>query len=316
MTQITVFGASGFIGRHIVRRLARDGFTVRAPSRDPEKALILKPMGDVGQIVPMLCNIRNDASVAAAIGDSGAVINLLGILYEKGRNTFQSVHVEAAARITRLSREQGAQRLIHMSALGADKASSSAYARSKAAGEDAVRAFFPDASILRPSIVFGPEDHFFNMFAALARLSPVLPLIGGGHTKFQPVYAGDVAEAVRRILRDGAHGHVYELGGPAVYTFRQLLELMLEVIGRHRRFINLPWKFVHAQAFFMEFLPHPMLTRDQIELLKTDNVLRDRMALTFRDLGIAPVAPELILPAYLGRFRRGGVEAAQPATAP
>ena len=215
MKQITVFGGTGFIGRHLIRRLAKTGAIIRVPTRDMEKALLLKPMGDVGQIVPITCNIQNDTSIAAAIGPSDAVINLVGILFEKGRKTFQSVHVETAARIARIAKEQGAARFVHISAIGAEATSASHYARSKASGEAAVRAFFPQATILRPSIVFGPEDDFFNRFAGMARLSPFLPLIGGGATKFQPVYVGDVAEAIIRAIEIPAcAGKIFELGGP------------------------------------------------------------------------------------------------------
>jgi uncharacterized protein YbjT (DUF2867 family) len=310
--QITVFGATGFIGRHAVRRLAKTGAYIRVPTRNPEKALELKPMGDVGQIVPLKCVVRSDASVAWAIGSSDAVVNLIGILYEKGRDTFQAMHVETAARIARLARDQGATHFVHLSALGADPASKSSYARSKAAGEQAVRTFFPDAVILRPSVVFGPEDHFFNMFASFARFSPVLPLIGGGHTRFQPVYVGDVAEAIMQTLtRMEAQDCLYELGGPIIYTFREMLDLMLQVICRKRKLIEIPWFLAKIQAAFLGLMPHPMLTRDQVELLKTDNIVHDPRAKTLRDLGIMPTAAELILPTYLERFRR-----VDPASAP
>jgi NADH dehydrogenase len=309
MKQITVFGGTGFIGRHVVRHLAPEGTVIRVPTRDPEKALFLKPAGGVGQIVPISCAVQSDASVAAAIGNAGAVINLIGILYDKGRNTFQALHVEAAARIARLAREQGAQSFVHVSALGASAQSLSAYARSKAAGEDAVRAFFPGATILRPSLVFGPEDNFFNMFASLARFLPVLPLFGGGGTKFQPVYVGDVAKAIVEILyRPEARGEIFELGGPSIYTFRELLELMLRETGRRRKFLNMSWNVAKAHAAFHEMLPlpHPAITRDQVELLKSDSVMSDPQAKTLRDLGINPTALEMILPTYLDRFRAGG----------
>jgi NADH dehydrogenase len=307
--QIAIFGGSGFIGRHTVRHLAPKGAIIRVPTRNPEKALNLKPAGNVAQIVPISCSLRSDASVAQAIGNSDAVINLTGILFERGRNTFQAVHVEAAARIARLAREQGAKHFVHMSALGANAQSTSSYARSKAAGEDAVRTFFPDAVILRPSIVFGPEDNFFNMFAALARFLPVLPLIGGGSTKFQPVYVGDIAVAIRRILsHTETHGHVFELGGPQIYNFRQLMELMLKVTGRKRRLVDLSWSLAKTHAALHEALPlpRPLITRDQVELLKSDNVITDRRAKTLRDLGITPTALEIILPTYMDRFRPGG----------
>lgn len=306
INQITVFGGSGFIGRHLIRRLAKTGAIIRVPTRDPENALVLKPMGDIGQIVPFACSVRNDDAIAEAIGRSDAVINLIGILYKKGRDTFQTVHVETAARIARLAKQGGAQHLLHMSSLGADGESLSSYARSKAAGERAVRTFFPDAVIIRPSIVFGPGDNFFNMFAKLARISPVLPLIGGGATRFQPVYVGDVAKAMSEVLqRPEARGMAYDLAGPQTYSFRELLELMLHITGQRRCLVGIPWPLAKIQAAIMEHMPHPMLTRDQVELLKTDNVIRNPHGETLRDLGISPMALEVILPAYLSRFRKG-----------
>jgi NADH dehydrogenase len=307
--QITVFGGSGFIGRHLVRRLAKTGAVIRVPTRHPEKALILKPMGDIGLIAPFACSLRSDDAVAEAIGSSDTVINLLGILHQKGRNTFQAVHVEAAARIARIAKQNGVKHLVHMSALGASAASASLYARSKADGEHAVSTFFPYATIMRPSIIFGPEDRFFNLFATLARYLPVLPLIGGGVTKFQPVYVGDVAEAIELSLaRADARATTYELGGPAIYSFRELLEIMMRITGRRRGFIDMPWGFakIHAALHELLPLPQPLITRDQVELLKSDNVVGARTsAKTLRDLGMTPTALEVILPTYLDRFRRG-----------
>jgi uncharacterized protein YbjT (DUF2867 family) len=304
---ITIFGANGFVGRHLVRRLAKTGAIIRIPTRDPEKALRLKPMGDVGQIVPMACSMRNDQTIVNAIKDADLVINLIGILYESGRNTFQSIHVEMAARIARLAKENGVGRFGHMSALGAKIDSHAKYASTKAAGERAVRSFFSDATIFRPSIIFGPEDNFFNLFATLARYSPILPLFGNGITQFQPVYVGDVAEAIVTALdRASACGQVYELGGPQIYTFRGLLELMLYLIKRQRYLLNIPWTLANLQAIFFECLPHPLLTRDQVELLKSDNIISDARALTLGDLGITPTALEVILPTYLHRFEATG----------
>lgn len=300
--QVTVFGANGFIGRHVVRRLAKTGAIIRVPIRDQEQALFLKPMGDVGQIVTIPCSVRSDVSVRNAIGASDAVINLIGILHEKGPHTFQGIHVEAAARIARCAKEQGARHFVHMSALGANPHSTSAYAKSKAAGEQAVRAFFPEATLMRPSIVFGPEDHFFNLFASLAGISPFLPLVGGGATRFQPVYVGDVADAIVEALHNPkAAGHLYELAGSRIYTFKDLLVLMLDVIHKQRCLLSMSWSMAKIVAFFQEMLPQPLLTRDQVELLKYDNVASG-IHPTLRDLDIDPTALELILPTYLERF--------------
>jgi len=303
MKQITIFGATGFIGRHLVRRLAKTGRVICVPTRDLEQALILKPMGDVGQIVPVAFNPRDNASIAAAIGGAECVINLIGVLYEKGQQTFQALHVDLPARLAQIARAQKVSQFIQMSALGASLSSAASYARSKAAGEDAVRAAFPEASFVRPSIVFGPEDHFFNRFAGMARLSPLLPLIAGGTTRFQPVYVGDVAEAITRLLDvPQAAGKVFELAGPDIFTFRALLELMLRTIKRRRGFINLPLGVAQLQAYFMEFLPVPPLTRDQIKLLRSDNIMHPN-ARGLVSLGIVPTALELILPTYLQRFQ-------------
>ena len=304
--RITVFGAGGFIGRHVVRRLAPLGWVVRAAQRDAVDAATLRPLGDVGQIVPMRCDLADEAAVAEAVGGSQAVINLVGVLFERGRQRFDAIHAEAAGRVARVAREAGVKHLVHISAIGADADSPSAYARSKAAGEFGVRRWFPDATILRPSIVFGPEDGFFNRFAAMARILPALPLIGGGRTKFQPVYVGDVAEAiVRALARPEAIGKVFELGGPRVASFRELMELMLAEIGRPRALIPLPFWLASLQGSVLGLLPVPPLTRDQVELLKRDNVVAPD-ALALRDLGIEPTAMEAILPTYLDIYRRGG----------
>jgi NADH dehydrogenase len=303
---VTVFGGSGFVGRAVVQELARGGARVRVACRRPDEALRCKPAGDVGQIVPIPANVRDDASVAAAVRGADAVINLVGVLYESGRQTFHAVHAEAPGRIAAAAAAAGAKRLVHVSAIGADAAAGSAYARSKGAGERAVRAAFPAATIVRPSIVFGPEDGFFNLFAGLARFTPVLPLIGGGHTRFQPVYVGDVAEAVRAALVSAdAAGRTYELGGPRVYSFRALLELMLSVIERRRLLVPVPFCLATAEAFFLEKIPMPLLTRDQVNQLKTDNVVTPGAA-GLADLGIRATALEVVLPTYLTRYRRGG----------
>ncbi len=303
---VTVFGGSGFIGRTLVKRLAKTGAAIRVPVLNPERAKLLKPMGDVGQITPMRIDIGSDGEVAAAIEGADAVINLIGILYQRGASRFDRVHVEAPGRMATAARRAGVGRFVHLSAIGADPASPAAYARSKAAGEAAVRAALPDAVILRPSIVFGPEDNFFNRFAGLAQLFPALPLIGGGHTRFQPVYVGDVADAIMVALRDPAtNGKTYELGGPRVYSFKELMTLMLAEIQRDRLLVPLPFGLATLQAAVLELLPVPLLTRDQVKMLKRDTVVAAG-ALTLRDLGIAPTVLEPILPTYLDRFRPGG----------
>ncbi|WP_119460865.1 complex I NDUFA9 subunit family protein [Rhodospirillaceae bacterium SYSU D60014] len=302
----TIFGGSGFVGRYLVQRLARRGWVIRIAVRHPDSASFLRPMGHVGQITPIAANLRDDRSVAAAVSGVDAVVNLVGILHESGRQTFKAVHVEGAQRVAMAAKAAGAERFIQMSALGADPNSPAAYARSKAAGEAAVRAAFPEASILRPSVIFGPEDDFFNRFAAMARLLPALPLIGGGKTKFQPVYVGDVAEAMARIIEDpAARGKLYELGGPQTYSFKELLELLLQEIGRRRILLPLPFSLASLQGAVLQHLPNPPLTRDQVELLKQDNVVSGTTP-TLADLGIQPTAVEVILPTYLDRFRRGG----------
>ncbi|MGE5766815.1 MAG: complex I NDUFA9 subunit family protein, partial [Bacteroidota bacterium] len=242
----------------------------------------------------------------AAVSGADAVVNLVGVLFEGGRQRFQAVHAEGAGTVASAAAAAGVESLVHISALGAAADSASAYARSKAAGEAAVREAFPEAVILRPSVVFGPEDDFFNRFAEMTRFSPALPLVGGGGTRFQPVYVGDVARAVVRALTDpGCSGKVYELGGPRVYTFKEILELLLETIGRRRLLVSLPFGLARLQATFLELLPQPPLTRDQVALLRSDNVVSPG-ALSLGDLGIEPTAPEAVIPTYLDRFRPGG----------
>jgi NADH dehydrogenase len=309
----TVFGGSGFIGRYVVKRLAERDYIVRVAVRDPEAALFLKPMGVPGQIVPLGVSVTDDAGVAAAVAGAEVVVNLVGILHETRKATFKAVQGEAPGRIGRAAAASGARAVVQLSAIGADPASPSAYARSKAEGEQAVRAAFPAATVLRPSIVFGPEDAFFNRFAALARFVPALPLYGGGETKFQPVHVGDVADAVMAALdRPEAAGRTYELGGPRVYSFRELLAYILTVTGRSRLLMPLPWSVGRMQARVFELLPNPPLTRDQLLLLQRDNVVAPG-ALTLADLGIQPKAVEAIVPGYLARFgRRGAGRAAAP----
>jgi len=303
---VTVFGGSGFIGRTLVKRLAKTGAVIRVPCRNPEAAKVLKPMGDVGQITPLRIDLQADADIAAAVAGADTVINLIGILYERGASRFDTVQGRAPGRIAAAAAAAGARHVVHVSALGADPSSPAHYARSKAAGEAALRAGFPGAVILRPSIVFGPEDQFFNRFAAIAQVSPALPLIGGGHTRFQPVYVGDVADAIMAALADpAAAGKTFELGGPKIYSFRELMALMLAIIGRRRMLIPVPFGLAALEATFLELLPEPLLTRDQVRLLQRDVVVSPG-APGLADLGVAQTAVEAILPTYLDRFRAGG----------
>jgi NADH dehydrogenase len=303
--RVCVIGGSGFIGRYVVKRLAERGAVVSVVSRHATEAQFLRPMGDVGQIAPIDAGLDDEAGLATALAGSSAVVSSVGILYERGRQRFELLHVEGPARVARLAAAAGAKNFVHVSALAADAQSPSAYARSKAAGEAAVRAAFPAATILRPSLVFGPEDDFFNRFAGMARLSPVLPLVGGGTTRFQPVYVGDVADAVIAALeRPEAQGKTYELGGPVVLSFRELMRMLLLEIGRRRALITLPFGVASLNALFMEFMPKPLLTRDQVKLLQKDTVVTPG-APGLAELGITPTALELILPTYLDRFRRG-----------
>jgi uncharacterized protein YbjT (DUF2867 family) len=306
----TVFGGSGFIGRYVVGALARRGWRVRVGVRQPHVAHHLQPLGNVGQIMPVQANVRFPDSLAAACNGADAVINLVAVLYNSGAQTFDAIHVQGSSAVAEAARQAGAKRLVHISALGADPDAPAEYARSKAEGEARARAAFPDAVIVRPSVVFGPEDSFFNRIAGMARLSPALPLIGGGHTRFQPVYAGDVAEGIAQALTlDEAAGKTYEFGGPEVYTFRELMEFILKTIQRRRMLVPLPWSIARLQAAVLQLLPSPLLTMDQVELLKSDNVVSEAAAkagLTLPGLGIAPQAIEAIVPGYLVRFRRAG----------
>ena len=306
---VTVFGGSGFLGRHVVRALARRGYRVRVAVRNPNLAGHLQPLGNVGQIQAVQANLRVRWSVDRAVQGADHVINLVGILHEGGRQTFNAVQDFGARAVAEAARAAGA-RLTHVSAIGADENSPSAYARSKARGEKAVLETLADAVIFRPSIVFGPEDEFYNRFAGLARISPVLPLIGGGETKFQPVYVGDVAEAIARSV-DGAveGGRIYELGGPEVKCFRACLEEMLEAIDRKRIFVKVPWSLARIQGRILGLLPKPLLTVDQVEMLKVDNVVSDaaeKEGRTFAALGIQPQGADAILPTYLWQYRRAG----------
>jgi uncharacterized protein YbjT (DUF2867 family) len=301
-----VLGGSGFIGRYIVQRLAARGDVISVGCRRAEEAKFLQPLGNVGQIAALNVTIGDEQILPAFLAGNDAMVNCVGILRESGSQTFDRVHHTGPARLARLAREAGIERFVHISAIGADPRSSSAYARTKAAGEAAVRDAFPTVTILRPSVVFGAEDQFFNRFAAMATISPVLPLVGGGHTRFQPVYVGDVADAVLKCLDDPTTaGRTYELGGPKVYTFRELIELVLGEIRRKRALVDLPFGLAAIQARLMSILPNPPLTPDQVELLKRDNVVSSG-ALTLAALGIVPTAVEGVLSSYLDRFRRGG----------
>lgn len=305
-TLVTVFGGSGFLGRYTVRTLARRGYRIRVAVRYPNLANYLLPMGQPGQIQILKTDVTEPEQVAAALRGTALAVNLTGILYARGRQSFEAVHSGAAGLIARSAHDAGVRRLVHISALGADTAAESDYARTKAEGEARVRAAFPDATILRPSLLVGPEDEFFNRFAWLARLSPILPLIGGGKTRFQPTAAWDVAEAVARSLeRLETPGNIYELGGSKVYSFRDLMELMLREIGRKRVLLPVPYGLATLKAFFLQFLPNPLLTPDQVRLLKTDSVVAEG-AKTFADLEIVPEDIESVLPHYLWRFRREG----------
>ena len=301
-----VLGGSGFIGRYVVQRLAARGDVIPVGCRHAEEAKFLVPFGNVGQIAVLNIAIDDERLLPAFLAGNEALVNCVGILRESGSQTFERVHHTGPARLARLAREAGIERFVHISALGADPRSASAYARTKAAGEAAVRDAFPTVTILRPSVVFGPEDQFFNRFAAMAMVSPVLPLIGGGRTRFQPVYVGDVADAVLKCLDDPVTaGRTYELGGPKTYTFRELVELLLTAIRRKRLLVDLPFGLAQFQARLMSILPNPPLTPDQVELLKRDSVVSSG-ALTLATLGIPATAVETILPSYLDRFRRGG----------
>ncbi len=307
---VTLIGGSGFVGRHVARALAKRGYRIRVGCRRPDLAGHVQPLGSTGQIMPIQVNVRYPASLAAACDGAYAVMNLTGVLSSGGAQSFEAVHVFGAEACAKAARAAKASVFIQMSALGADVNSKSEYARSKGEGEVRAKAAFPGAVILRPSIVFGPEDNFFNQFAGMSRLAPALPLIGGGMTKFTPVFVGDVAEAVAKIIDAGeASGKTYELGGPEVFTFKQLLQFTLDTIGRKRLLLPLPWPIAKAMGTVMGILPGAPLTADQVELLKTDNVISDAATRDGRDLnglGIVPSSIQGIVPSYLYRFRKAG----------
>jgi uncharacterized protein YbjT (DUF2867 family) len=307
---ITVYGGSGFLGRHVVRAIAKTGARMRVAVRRPELAGHLQPLGDVGQINAVQANVRFPDSLIAAAEDADAVVNLVGILFPKGKQTFEAVQDEGARHVAEAARNAGARALVHVSAIGADPHSPSVYARSKAEGERAVRKVFPEAVILRPSVVFGPEDDFFNRFAKLARLLPALPLFGGGKTKFQPVFAGDVAKAVLAGLGGQADASApYELGGPEIVTLKEVMQRVLDYTMRKRLLVPVPFWFAKMQGAVLQWLPNPPLTLDQVRLLERDNVvsavaIRERH--TLESLGIEPVAIPSVVPDYLEQFRPRG----------
>ena len=307
----TVFGGSGFIGRQIVKRLAQKDVVVRVAVRDPEAALFLKPMGAVGQIAPIYADVRSEKSVAAAAEGVDVVVNAVSLGVQTRRDRFADVHVAGARRVARLAAAAGVSRLVHLSGLGSDPNSNSAYIAARGRGEIAVREAFPSATLLKPSVVFGPGDYFFTTFAAMARLSPALPLFGGGTARVQPVYVGDVAEAALKALEaaplvgEPVAGATYELGGPTVYTYRELMELLLRIVNRRRMLVAVPERIALIMAAFASLLPTKPLTRDMVKLAVADNFV-GAGAKGFKELGIVPTTVEVILPTYMDRYRRGG----------
>jgi uncharacterized protein YbjT (DUF2867 family) len=301
----TVFGGSGFIGRYIVKRLAHKGFVVRVAVRDPEAALFLKPMGAVGQVVPLYAAIPNEPTIRRAVEGADLVVNAVGILAEHRSGDFVRIHAEGAGIVGRVAAQAGVARLVHISAIGAAPDAASRYAATKGAGEALLRQAFPEPTILRPSLVFGAEDALFNRFAAMARLLPFMPVICGD-TRFQPVYVGDVADAIVAALsRPDAAGAVYELGGPRVWRFRELLAYILDVTGRRRRMVDIPMGLARLQARIMELLPGKPLTRDQLLMLQSDNVVGPEVP-GLQELGVVATPVESVVPLYLRRFQSGG----------
>ena len=305
----TVFGGTGFIGRQVVRELAARDVVVKVATRVPERAYFLRPCGAVGQVIPYACDYNDADSLREAVRGSDCVVNCIGILFERKKSKFERIHLDLAERIAKACKKENVGRFVHISALGVDKASSK-YAYSKKEGEDAVMDACGHVSILRPSVVFGPDDEFFNMFAQVAQIVPFapLPLVGGGHTRFQPVYVGDVADAVMACLQKpeaDVCGKVFELGGPEIVTLRGVMEKLFEHSGLKRGLVALPWALAKIKAGFLSLLPRPLLTPDQVDTLKTDNVVSND-ALTFKDLDIMPTAMDSILPQYLKQYRPGG----------
>lgn len=313
---VTIYGGSGFVGRYIARRMAKAGWCVRVAVRRPNEAMFVKPYGAVGQVEPVFCNIRDDASVRSVMGGADAVVNCVGTFDSSGRNNFDAVQHEGAERIARIATEQGVGQLVHLSALGADEEADSAYAVSKGLGEAGILAHFPGAIILRPSVIFGPEDGFFNRFAAMSSFGPVLPLVGGA-TRFQPVYVDDVAQAAVLGIKGEAAGGIYELGGPETDTLKGIVGQMLAVIQRRRLVLNMPFFVGNIVATALDvggamslgLFPNRILTRDQVKTLRVDNVVSEG-AKSLADLGIKPTAFDAVLPDYLWKFRPSGQYAA------
>lgn len=307
---VTIIGGSGFIGRHIVRALAQRGYRIRVACRRPDLAGHVQPLGTPGQVMPVQANVRYPNSLSAVCDGSTAVINLTGVLASRGAQSFEAIHVFGAEASAKAAKAAKAKVFIQMSALGADASSSSEYARTKAAGEAKAKAAFPGTIILRPSIVFGPEDNFFNQFAGLSRLAPALPLIGGGHTKFTPLFVGDLAEAVAILVDRGeASGQTFELGGPEVFTFKQIMEFTLNTVGRKRLLVPIPWTIAKVMGIALGYLPGTPLTLDQVRLLETDNIVSEAATREGRDLaslGISAQGIQGIVPSYLYRFRKAG----------
>lgn len=307
---ITVVGGTGFVGRYVIKLLAQQGYSIRVIARNPDAALHLKTAGEVGQIVLTPGNLARPESLQGKLDNSWAVINLVGILFETRGQSFSTLHAKGAEKLAQLAKAAGAERFVHMSSIGVDKPVMSKYMRTKALGEKAVQAAFPEAIILRPSVIFGAEDQFFNTFASLARFMPILPLAGGGNTRFQPVYVGDVAQAVVHVLKQAlCAGQTYELGGPQTYSFRELIAFICAITGRHPLLMNVPFGLMSFLSYFTELLPNPPLTHDQVSMLEHDNVV-GKDTKTFADLKIISSAVEAIVPTYLARFAKRELAAA------
>ncbi len=300
---VTVFGGSGFLGQYVVRALAKAGYRVQVICRDAEAALFLKPLGDVGQIALLSGDISHPQSWQHLVGGSVAVINLVGKLFSKGGQTFENIHNRAPSKLAEICREAGVPKFIHVSALGVDHADTSTYAESKLLGENNIRRIFQGVTIFRPSVIFGAEDNFFNQFGQMASISPILPLIGGGKTKFQPVYVVNVADAiVQAVARDDMAGKIYELAGPDTYTFKELMQLVLDVTGQKARLVTIPNPIASLMGAFGSLLPKPPLTMDQVRLLKYHNVALGTLP-GLKELGILPTSAMDVIPGYLSRFR-------------